>query len=91
MIIRRIVSDIAFRRYSILNRNELKAILDDIGVPEYYYKIDLSSFGRTDERLCLERKDGKWIVYFEERGNRTTEEFFETEDEACRYILKRLE
>ena len=59
MIIRRIVSDIAFRRYSILNRNELKAILDDIGVPEYCYKIDLSSFGRTDERLCLERKDGK--------------------------------
>ena len=31
--------------------------------------------------------NGKWLVYyFSERGDRSSEKYFSTEDEACQYI-----
>ena len=46
--------------------------------------------GRDDERLCLVNENSKWVVYYLERGVRTTELFFESEEEACEYIQKSL-
>jgi hypothetical protein len=40
--------------------------------------------------FVLERKNGRWAVYYTERGERFDEQTFETEDEACRYILDHL-
>ena len=44
--------------------------------------------GRDDERLCLVNENSKWVVYYLERGVRTTELFFDSEEEACDCILK---
>ncbi len=74
-----------------MNRFELKKKLDILGIPEYYYNLNPQGYGRTDERLCLDKKsDNLWQVYYEERGNKTTLLNFSTEDEACTYILNRL-
>ena len=35
-----------------------------------------------------QRINSKWVVYYLERGVRTTELFFDSEEEACDYILK---
>ena len=43
-----------------------------------------------DECLCLELSAGGWAVFYAERGQRTGERFFETEDEACDFMAARL-
>lgn len=67
---------------------ELEERLRLEGVPEYLY--NLKENGRTDERFCLQKMDGKWNVYFSERGIKTTDEFFDSEDMACQFLLKQL-
>ena len=58
-------------------------------IPTYVYNLD--EVGRDDERLCLRLADGKWNVYFSERGVKTINLFFDSEDEACKYILREIE
>lgn len=72
-----------------MNRIELKNILNNKNVPDYVYNLD--EWGRDDERLCLKFDDGKWNVYYSERGVKTTNLFFDSEDEACKFILKEIE
>ena len=50
-----------------MNREELEKKLKMTGVPEYIY--NLTDHGKKDERLCLERDQDKWSVYYSERGN----------------------
>lgn len=57
-------------------------------VPDFLYNLD--GKGRTDERLNLEFSNGAWYVFYEERGVKTTNLRFETEDEACEFIYKYL-
>ncbi len=66
----------------------LRKKLKKAGVPDFLYNLD--NKGRDDERFCLEHKDGKWNVYYSERGVKTTNMFFETEFEACEYIYDQL-
>ena len=72
-----------------MDRNELKNLLMNKNIPTYVYNLD--EVGRDDERLCLRFADGKWNVYFSERGVKTTNLFFDSEDEACKYILHEIE
>ena len=67
-----------------MKRNELKEKLQQLGIPIYLYNLD--GIGRTDERLCLEFADNEWHVYYSERGVKTTDKIFTSEDEACEYI-----
>ena len=69
-----------------MNTKELKKALKAAGIPAEQYNLD--GKGRDDERLCLVKEDSKWVVYYLERGARTTEQFFDSEEEACDYILK---
>lgn len=71
-----------------MNVNELRNILKKSGVSDFLYNLDYK--GRDDERLCLDYIDGKWNVYYLERGVKTTNLFFETESEACEYIYNHL-
>lgn len=72
-----------------MNKYQLERILEDEGIPSYLY--NLYDTGRHDERLCLEKtKNGMWQVYFSERGRKTSVVEFNSEDEACKYILKEL-
>lgn len=71
-----------------MNKQELKKALIEMGIPSSYYNLD--GVGKTDERFCLECVNDEWKVYFRERGNKTTNESFVSEEEACRFIYDQL-
>ena len=53
---------------------------------------DAHSFngGLPNESLCIEERSGKWFVYYSERGQRTAEKIFPSEDLACDYFYRTL-
>lgn len=67
---------------------ELRKRLQQVGVSEFLYNLD--GTGRNDERFCLQKCDGNWNVYFCERGIKTTNEFFDSEEMACQFIFEQL-
>ena len=67
-----------------MTRETLEKKLKEAGVPDYKY--NLTGKGRNDECLCLEKIRSKWSVYYLERGVKTTNELFDSEDEACRFV-----
>jgi hypothetical protein len=73
-----------------MNRAELKKILDDAGVIPQYYSLNGLSGGPYDGRNILENEGTRWRVYFFERGGIDDLQYFNNEDEACRYLLKKL-
>ena len=54
------------------------------GVPEHFYVIGGLGGG---ECYGLASQDGRWIVYYSERGQRSILNTFETEDAACRKLV----
>lgn len=71
-----------------MKKDELQDVLVKMGVPSMFYNLDGN--GRTDERLCLEFTNNEWRVYFSERGVKTTNERFVSEEEACQFIYEQL-
>jgi hypothetical protein len=70
-----------------VNRTELQKILVERKLSPLAYSLD---GGLPNEKYVLERVVQKWSVYYSERGQRSGEEVFETEDAACQYMLKLL-
>jgi hypothetical protein len=70
-----------------MTRPRLVDLLDAEGVDPTAYRVDGS---RGDECLILEVDHSGWAVYYAERGLRSGERQFDTEDEACRFMLDRL-
>jgi hypothetical protein len=70
-----------------VNRDALRALLDRERVRPDAYSLDGS---RCDECLCLEPAEGGWAIFHSERGGRTGERRFATEDEACDFLAARL-
>lgn len=66
---------------------ELRKALRLIGVPKDMHWL---SDGLPSDRLCICQEDGKWIVYFSERGSRFDLKYFDTESEACEYFYNDL-
>ncbi len=71
-----------------MNMKELTKLLKKAHVPNCDYNF--TGTGRTDERINLIKNGDEWEVFFVERGVKTTDEFFDTEDEACQYIYEEL-
>lgn len=71
-----------------MNREILEKKLKMAGVPHYIY--NLTGKGGRDECLCLEKIQDKWSVYYLERGIKTTNEFFDSEDDACQFLYTQL-
>jgi hypothetical protein len=71
-----------------MNISELKMALEKTNVDPYFASLD----GEVKaESLVLERPEsGGWCVYYSERGQRTGERWFITEEEACQYIFDSL-
>lgn len=46
--------------------------------------------GFADEALVLERRAIGWAVYYAERGLRSDERLFATEQDACAFVLDRV-
>lgn len=67
---------------------ELIKILDEYNVPKELYNFD--GTGRKDERFCLEYVKGKWNVFYIERGCKTMDLVFDSEEEACLFLYKEL-
>lgn len=59
-----------------------------MGIPPILYNLDGN--GRMDERFYLEFANNEWRVYFSERGVKTTNVKFSSEDEACQFIYEQL-
>lgn len=69
-----------------MNARELESVLRDNNVsPEAYCLTG----GHPEDRYVLSPEpSGKWAVYYSERGERNQERFFDSEDSACRYLLR---
>lgn len=70
-----------------MNRTELREMLTADGIRPDAYSLD---GGLYEDRLCIEENYGTWEVYYVERGKRWNQRRFDTEDDACRYLLKLL-
>lgn len=67
-----------------MDRGALRDLLDAEGIDPLAYDLE----GREeDDVYVLGSSEGGWTVYFSERGLRTAEVRFGTEDEACAHLL----
>ena len=70
-----------------MNRTELHGVLRDRKISQLSYSLD---GGLPNERYTLGQNGPKWSVYYSERGQKTAERVFDSEDLACRYLLNLL-
>lgn len=70
-----------------MNRTELETTLRARNVSPLAYCL---SRGFPNEKYTLDQAGKKWSVYYSERGQRSGERVFDSEDEACRYLLQLL-
>ena len=66
--------------------SELQQVLDDERFDRSTYSL---TGGHPGEAFVLSPESGQqWAVYYSEHGKRTSEKFFTSEDDACRYFLE---
>jgi hypothetical protein len=70
-----------------MNRTELESILRDRKISPLAYSL---GGGLPNEKYTLDQVGSRWSVYYSERGQRSGERIFDSEDEACRYLLNLL-
>lgn len=64
---------------------KLREMLEEKGVRPDSYCL---SGGFPNEALCIERKrGGEWWVYYSERGQRTSLQKFQSEQNACECLM----
>jgi hypothetical protein len=71
--------------------SELHNQLQLLNIPEDWYYLH-GLYGSTDDndKIALVIKQDNYEVYFKERGQKTSERYFDKESEACEYMLKQL-
>ena len=69
-----------------MNKEKLKLKLVEEGIREEAYCLD----GDKLDAYCLNNSYKDWSVYFFERGLRIGKKNFESESEACEYLLSEL-
>jgi hypothetical protein len=67
----------------------LKALRKNRIMPEAYSIVNITA-PPHDEQYVLTKERNMWVIYFEERGERTYEMFYMNEDEACRSFLDKI-
>lgn len=72
-----------------MDREELRAKLVREGFNDSFYSVD-GDDGIGERHVLAQRPNG-WHVYYAERGRESSRREFDTEDEACRYLLEQLE
>ena len=71
-----------------MKKENLRSILINKSISRSYYSLE---GGLPNEKLCLDYENGKWIVYYSERGIRTGIRYFDDEEDACDYLLHAIE
>lgn len=66
-----------------MNKLELIENLKTLNIPKNTYSID----DVNNETLCLIMENGKWIIFYSEKGGRTDPEYFNDEETACKAFL----
>lgn len=68
-----------------MNREDLEAILVERKVSSLAYSL---GGGLPSEKYVLNQDaGGRWSVYYSERGQKSGERIFDSEDAACRHLL----
>lgn len=70
-----------------MNKVDLQKVLKNEHFDPRFYDLD---GGSSDECLVLSDERSKWCVYYSERGQRTEEQCFKSESEACEHFLARI-
>lgn len=70
-----------------MNKQRLEIILLMNKVPKDLYSLN---GGLPNEAYCIEKEDGRWQVYYSERGIKTCIGYFENEEKACDCLLKEI-
>lgn len=70
-----------------MNRKQLESILLMNKVPKDLYSLN---GGLPNEAYCIEKENDKWQVYYSERGIKANIEYFESEEEACKCLLREI-
>lgn len=77
----------------MMDRSSLREFLDREHIDPRSYGLDgtagLPAQDR-EERYFIEQSPSGWSVYYSERGLRSGEQSFHTEDEACNHLLELL-
>jgi hypothetical protein len=73
-----------------MNRNELQEALCREHIKSTYYSLEAENFD-PNEALCLRQEGNEWLVYYSERGLQTGKRSFQSESEACTYMLEQLQ
>lgn len=71
-----------------MKKTDLKAILSGMGAPQEVYHLD--DCGNNDQKLCINKENGVWLVYYSERGTKLVTAEFDNEDDACEEFIKRI-
>jgi hypothetical protein len=69
---------------------ELAQALSERGVSSRYYRVGQYGHGFSDDSFSLEEGDGLFRVMYIERGHPSVLASFQTESEACTYLLEQL-
>lgn len=67
--------------------SELRVELERLQISQDTYSIMVG--GLPNEKLCLVHED-TWKIYYSERGMRTGEKSYLSEEEACEAFLRKL-
>jgi hypothetical protein len=73
-----------------MDRSSLRELLDRERIDPRAYGLDGPAglpVEDREERYFLEEKPSGWPVYYWERGLRSGDRSFDSEDEACRHLL----
>jgi hypothetical protein len=65
---------------------QLKQKLIDMEISPVVYSLD-GDF--PNDAFVLSKNETNWSIYYAERGLKMNEIFFETENEACDYFIKK--
>ncbi|MCL2810842.1 MAG: hypothetical protein FWD25_03020 [Clostridia bacterium] len=70
-----------------MNLSELEIEFARLDIPKIAYCLQ---GGLPNESYCISQHNGKWEVYYSERGRKTALKVFINEEEACTYFLMRI-
>jgi hypothetical protein len=71
-----------------MNRNDVEKELKRLNID--WHRYNLAGGDRDDSLVVNQRVDGRWEVYYSERGLRRNIEVFSSEEEACSFLLTKL-
>lgn len=70
-----------------MNKRELEKRLIKEGITKDSYCLN---GGYPNESYCLFKNNGRWEVYYSERGRKSGLKLFMSEEEACEYFYNKL-